>query len=423
MGSLDRREFLVAGAAATGSCLLSTRRSGGPLRLPTRTITRGPRHHWFGYYDKLQFDPTDRFVLGNEVTFEHRTPRPDDVIRVGMVDLEKDDAWIELGASRAWGWQQGCMLQWRPGSRREVLWNDRAGDRFVCRVLDVENETMRELEQPIYAVSPDGRFALTLDFARLQVMRPGYGYVGVADPFADELAPAGTGIVRLDLETGEHRTILALADIAKIPHDGEVLDDVWHYFNHLLVSPDGARFIALHRWRQRHAKTGRPTGGFRTRMITANAEDGSDVFLLNPAGLVSHFIWRDPEHVCMWTRPAGKPSGFYVYRDRTRDIEAVGAGVMTRDGHNTYLPTDTDWILCDTYPDRERKQRPYLFHVPTGKRHELGAFELPKAYRGEWRCDLHPRTSNDGRTVCIDSPHAGGGRQMHVIDVSSIVAV
>ena len=80
---------------------------------PVRTLTRGPHYHWFGYYDKREFDPTDRFVLSNEVDFEHRTPRDDDTIRVGMVDTENGDEWIELGTSHAWGWQQGCMLQWR----------------------------------------------------------------------------------------------------------------------------------------------------------------------------------------------------------------------------------------------------------------------------------------------------------------------
>ncbi len=52
---------------------------------PVRAITRGPKFHWFAYYDKLQFDPTGRYVLGMEVDFQHRSPRPDDVIRMGMV--------------------------------------------------------------------------------------------------------------------------------------------------------------------------------------------------------------------------------------------------------------------------------------------------------------------------------------------------
>ena len=55
--------------------------------LPSRAITSGPKHHWFGYYDKLQFDPSARYALGMEVDFEHRAPTPHDVIRVGMVDL------------------------------------------------------------------------------------------------------------------------------------------------------------------------------------------------------------------------------------------------------------------------------------------------------------------------------------------------
>lgn len=422
MQGVDRRQFLGFGASLAGAGLLGASQPTARREFPpVRTITSGPKHHWFGYYDKLQFDAGNRFVLANQVAFEHRTPTADDTIRVGMIDLEDDDRWTELGSSSAWCWQQGCMLQWRPGARREVLWNDRADGRLVCRLLDVETREQRVLEHPVYTVSPDGRFALSLDFARLQVMRPGYGYVGVEHTHVDELAPSDGGIVRVDLEAGTSETILSLRDIAAIPHEGSRLQDVWHYFNHLLVNPDGTRFIALHRWRKRDPETGRPRGGFSTRMITANV-DGSDVFVLNPEGLVSHFIWRDPEHVCMWTRPRGKAAGFYVYRDRTREVEAVGEGVMTRDGHNTYLPGSTDWILCDTYPDAKRLQRPFLFHVPTGERHELGAFELPAAYRGEWRCDLHPRTSNDGRFVCIDSPHTGQGRQMHLIDIRAITA-
>jgi hypothetical protein len=70
---------------------------------PVRAITHGPKYHWFGYYDKFQFDPTDRYVLAMEVDFEHRSPRPEDTIKIGMVDLEDGDRWIELGESRACG--------------------------------------------------------------------------------------------------------------------------------------------------------------------------------------------------------------------------------------------------------------------------------------------------------------------------------
>jgi Concanavalin A-like lectin/glucanases superfamily len=122
---------------------------GSSRELPAiRAITKGPKFHWFGYYDKLEFDPTSRYVLGMESGFENRSPTPDDVIKVGMVDLKDHDKWIELGESRAWCWQQGCMLQWRPGSTNEVLWNDRQAGRFVCHILDVKTLKKRTIPYP-----------------------------------------------------------------------------------------------------------------------------------------------------------------------------------------------------------------------------------------------------------------------------------
>ncbi len=425
--SYSRRTAIASGLASVaglGSAGMDSLNAATPLAAdnpPSRTITRGPLNHWFGYYDKWEFDPTGRYVLSNQVAFEHRTPRADDTIRVGMVDLEDNDRWIRLGSSSAWGWQQGCMLQWRPGSNREVVWNDRQDDMHVCRVLDVKTRKLRTLPRPIYALSPDGKSAITADFSRIQRMRPGYGYVGLEDPCADQLAPEDSGVWKMDMDSGQAELIFSLADAAAIPYRGEKLADKWHYFNHLLVSPDSSRFIVLHRWRKYDAKNDKTIGGFITRMITANV-DGSGVFVLDPSGYTSHFIWRDAEHVCMWTKPKNKKSAFYLFKDKTRQVDLVGDGVMTKNGHNTYLPiSNYNWILNDTYPDQKRNQNPYLYHVPSKKRINLGGFLLPKKYSGEWRCDTHPRSSNDGRTICIDSPHLGNGRQLHLINIEKII--
>jgi len=383
-----------------------------------RTITHGPGCHWFGYYDKLQFDPSGRYALGMQVDFEHRSPRADDVIKIGMVDLQNNDRWIELGRSSAWGWQQGCMLQWRPGSMDEILWNDRQGERFVCHILNVRTRQKRTLPLPIYTLSPDGRTAISADFRRINVMRPGYGYAGLADPHQDEMAPRDSGIFAMDLDSGQYKLIIALADIARLGKSAPLGADAKHYFNHLLCNTDGSRFIFLHRWRVWQDAQHSKMGGFQTRLLTATL-DGKDVRVIDPHGKTSHFIWRDPHHILAWAWHPSHGNAFYLYDDRTGEARIVGKGVMTRNGHCTYLPGN-EWILNDTYPDRERKQTVYLYQVKTGRTVTLGRFFLPPEYKGEWRCDTHPRFSPDGRKVIIDSPHLGQGRQMHLIDISEI---
>lgn len=425
---VSRRDWLKLAAAMASLAATWARVSGADVesqaRVPARAITRGPKFHWFGYYDKREFDPTNRYVLCNEVDFEHRTPTAADRIAVGMVDTQDGDKWIPLGKSDAWGWQQGCMLQWRPGMPSEVLWNDREEGRFVCHVLDVQTGAKRTLPKPVYTVSPDGKWAVTADFARIQAMRPGYGYQGIADPCADQKAPQDSGIWRVNLQTGDSQLIVSLADIVKIPFGGRTLEQNWSWFNHLLINPDGTRFIFLHRWR---ADVGtaesRARTGFVTRLFTANL-DGSGLYVLDPSGNTSHFIWRDPNHVCAWTKPEGRKAAFYLFEDQTRNVQIVGEGVMPINGHNTYVPIGNglEWILNDTYPDRARRQTPYLVHLPSGRRVDLGHFYLPPEYQGEWRCDLHPRCSRDGHTVAIDSPHGGQGRQVWLLDISQVVS-
>ena len=414
---LTRRQMLTttAGAALTAGCLPSfTVAAEEKEKLPpARQITRGPKFHWFGYYDKLEFDPTCRYVLSMEVDFEHRSPKPDDVIKVGMVDLKDGDKWIELGESRAWCWQQGCMLQWRPGSKSEILWNDRQGDGFVCHILDVFTRKKRTVPHAVYTVSPCGKWAVAPDFRRVQDMRPGYGYPGLPDPKRDVLAPEDSGVFNINLDTGESKLVVSLADMLKIPMPGVELPKAKSYFNHLLISPDGSRFEFLHRW-------GFPKWRGATRMLTA-APDGSDIRIVDPHGKTSHFIWRDPQHILAWAWHPSHGNAFYLFEDKTNGkVEIVGKDVMTVNGHCTYLPGN-EWILNDTYPQgKKREQSPYLYHVETGKRVWLGHFHLPPEYRGEWRCDTHPRFSPDGRSAVIDAPHTGQGRQLHLIDISAI---
>ena len=146
---LVRRDFLKCLAA------LPVAAHSADERLPVaRPITQGPKFHWFGYYDKLQFDPTGRYVLGMEVDFRAPLAAPGRRHQGRHDRSGRRRPLDELGESRAWNWQQGCMLQWLPGSKTEVIWNDRDGDHFVSHILDVHTRKKRTLPAPRLCAQP-----------------------------------------------------------------------------------------------------------------------------------------------------------------------------------------------------------------------------------------------------------------------------
>ncbi len=382
------------------------RLQAAPLDVPIERLTDGPAVHWFGYYDKEQMDPTGRWALALESDFENRSPTPNDIVRVGLTDL-RDRSWRTIGESRAWCWQQGAMLQWRPGHPRQVIWNDREGGRFVMRWHDLDSGETKTISRPVYHASPDGRFILSTDFRRIQDMRPGYGYAGVPDPNREVLAPVDEGIWRVDLETGEERLLLSMAGIARHPYpDADPATDK-HYVNHVQWSPSGERFFFLDRWR------GSRFQGFRTRAFTA-AADGTDLRLISDRPGLSHFVWIDDTSLLIW-----RDGAYRVYPDDGRKTEVDS--LVAPNGHVSLL--GEAWAVTDTYPrGRRREQSLLLWHRPSGDVRLLAQLTSPSKYRGEWRCDLHPRVGPSGREILVDSTHEGLGRQVYLIRFSELPA-
>lgn len=368
-----------------------------PTGVDVRQLTHPPGHHFFGHYDKNQIDPTGRYVLGLRVDFEDRHPTAEDVVEVGMIDLEEGDAWRRLGESRAWCWQQGCMLEWRSGHTNEVIWNDRIEDRFVCRVSNVLTGDERVLPKAVYDTTPDGRFAFRIDMARILDLWAAYGYVGVPDPYAADPAPEESGIWRMDMETGQTELLLSIATVAAFPSPGYSAGNRKHYLFNLQCDPEGRRLLFID-W-----------AGYSTRLFTMNV-DGSDLRFVSSQP--SHYDWRDTSELVVWERGA--------YRLYPGEGGAGGRVLWgASNGHEQFLPY-TDWIIANTYavgPNREAYL--YLFHLPSARFRPLAAFSLPGMYgSGDLRVDLHPRVSPDGRFAVVDSVAPDQGRQMYLVSLT-----
>lgn len=381
----------------------------GCARDRMRPITRGPAHHFFGYYDKSPWNASGQRVLAHEVDFNDRPPSADDTARVGVVNLADNNTFQPLSLARCWNWQQGAMPQWHPAEpERQFFHNDRRESAFVGVLHDVDRGEIRVFDRPIYAVAPDGKTAFSLNFARLQTHRPGYGYAGVADPFADQLAPAADGIERIELASGAAERIISLAQLAALDPVASMTGAV-HYVNHLQVSPQGQRLAFFHIWR-----TGETS--WRVRLYCMGL-DGSGLTRMLDTGTISHYDWLDDDRLLIWAEHPQGGRNFLLCDRRDGSARRIGAGVLTEDGHCTYSP-DRHMVLNDTYPDVHDMRTLMLYRWPDGPRIDIARLHSPKArWWGELRCDLHPRWHRDGRAVCVDSVH-DGSRQMYVADVA-----
>ncbi len=408
----------LGGVLAISAILVTT--IDTPANTAAARVSPANQDHFFGYYDKSPWDASGRRLLTQRAAFADHQPAPEDSLVIGVIDLQSGNEWAPMGTTRAWCWQQGCMLQWMPRrdtdtswwySGNAVIYNDRVDDgdssHFVAIVRDVETTRADTVPRPIYALRPDGRQALSVNFSRIGRLRPGYGYEGVPDPGIEDPAPQDDGIWTVDLATGSDSLLISIAELATW-NPSPTMQDAEHWVNHLQYSPNGERFLFLHRW------TG--DGKWYTRMLTMRP-DGTEMRRIVGDGLVSHFDWRDDEHIIVWADDGGP--AYWLYTVSTGMKRRIGAGTLTQDGHCSYGP-DSRWLLTDTYPGSDRKQTLILFDAQTGARHDVGRYLEPAAFTGPFRCDLHPRWSPDGTQICFDSTHEGF-RGVYVVDVRDIV--
>jgi hypothetical protein len=370
----------------------------------------GPFHS-HSYYDIHVFDDASRRIAAHRMDFAGRWMTPEDRIVVGHVDAE-GGGFTPVGESTAWSWQQGPMAQWIPGTRK-LVWNDREGGDFVARVHDSEAGGTATLPRAVYAVAPDGRAALSLDMARLDTVRPGYGYVG-GHAGVLQRRPRENGIWRLDPATGESTLILSLhRAVGFLMERMGWRERAWHlvrqyvyWFNHAKISPDGRRFTVKLRFRSRNLKRG---WNDRMGVSLTCGMDGSDLRLL--ARGTSHVIWEDSETLYYWGR-----GGLQRVADRSPEGAPLGPlapDLIRANVHIRHFAGAPDQYVFDTPYSEEIDLMTWTAGDSAAQR--IARFVGHTPVRGPFRCDLHPVPSPDGRRIVVTSLQ-GGGRQIHLLE-------
>ncbi|UZQ85767.1 hypothetical protein ODU73_000134 [Thermoclostridium stercorarium] len=358
--------------------------------------------YFFGYYDKTPWDITDRYMLCLRVKDAHSSVAPKEPADIVVFDTYNNNSYKILTKTNVWNVQQGCMLQWLgPDYSKKIIYNDFRYGKYCSVILNIETMEEKIISMPVYSVSRDGKFALTLDFSRLHRLRKGYGYSILPDYTKDEKCPDKPCIWYVDLTSGKIKPILKYTDFADFETRSE-MREAEHKVNHIMLNPSGNRFMVLHRWFCGSKKY--------TRLITANI-DGSDMYNLNDDDMTSHCYWKNDTEILAYTRKKAVGDGYYLLKDKTHDYIKLWPELNT-DGHPSYSP-DGSRVITDTYPDRTRMATLYL--IKDSNVRKLARVFVPFKYDNDVRCDLHPRWNNSGNKICFDAAFEGK-RGLYVID-------
>lgn len=387
-------------------------RGGAPLRLlPEVAIEEvassepdDQRERFFGYFGISPWSMDGRHHL------YHQWTKHDGAVEICVHDRSRGTSRV-LARSRAFNFQQGSMAQWLGGERGDqVVFNDVIGSKLGCKIVTLDGME-RSLPWPVQALHPAGVQALSLNYRRLARMRPEYGYQVEVENFTPDQPLQSDGVWSVDLQSGESQLLISLEALARIDPRNEMVD-ADHKVNHAVFSPCGGRFVFMHRWFGSRGKF--------SRLYCVN-RDGTDLRLLLDHRMVSHYAWKDENSLLVWARAPLGGDRYYIVDMSAGVCVASPAGTLDQfgDGHPSFSP-DGQWIVTDTYPDRARMRHLLLYHLPSARMIEVGAFFAPWRYDGAQRCDLHPRWSPDGQRISIDSAHEGI-RRTYVLDVSRLL--
>ncbi len=358
---------------------------------------------FFGYYDKSPWS-SDL----SQVVF-HRF-HDNKKLEIVVFDRLLNKATV-VGNTSTWSSQQGSMVQWLLCSK-QLIFNALIAEGLGAKIIDLDTAKETIIPFPIQTLHPDGKTALTLNYKRLAKMRPEYGYSVAASNFSSDIILAEDGIWQIDLESGKGELILNLETLIANQTRQE-MTDAQHKVNHIMYSPQGSKYVFMHRWISANGKF--------SRLYVADHDNHYNLKLLLDDRMVSHYCWRDEEHLLVWGRRKEQGDRYYLINVVTSEKQIIGQGVLDvyGDGHPSFSP-DRRWILTDTYPDKSRKQHLLLYEVATKKLVEVGSFFAPLKFSNALRCDLHPRWSPDGQQISIDSTYEGK-RMTYILDVSSLI--
>ena len=358
-------------------------------------------HVFFGYYDVSPLNSDNKLLLSTHLPIDNDQK----VMKVGYYRLSDElKEFNEIGQTETWCWQQGCRLRWIDEKNLKVIYNTMINSDYGSIIYDIKkDQVIKKIKKPIYDLNKEGTLGASLNFSRLQRLRPGYGYSNKQDQFINQKNPEEDGLFLVDINENKSNLIVSLDEISKISAR-ESMVGCDHYLNHIFFSPDSKYLFFFHLWSN---KLNRDARLFRYEIESKQLK-------LIVDNTISHYAWKSLDTFLV-TEFTNDTLSYNLYNIDGSRISTIGANSLNQDGHPSFS-MESNFIISDTYPNYFGYQKLFKYDIESTKLTDIAKFYTNPSFTGEKKCDLHPRLSMDNKFICVDAVDSGK-REMVLLDI------
>ncbi len=380
------------------------------------------------FFDTSPISPSGRYVGLTKLPAEDRMPEAGEPAEVVVIDLATGD-WEVVAETHGWDTQLGAQVQWG-ASDEELFFIDMDVDEWqpFSVKMNPESGERRDLNGPLYMVSPDGRLAGSPCLRRTRLTQEGYGVV-----VPDEAIPRNEGVVDddglylTDTMTGDTSLLVSFARIYDELLDEDEFADGDLYGFHAKWNLQGTRLQFVARWVPHEDDS----WSSRRPMLVTIRPDGSDLHLAIPADVWAlgghHPNWTpDGEHVMMNLKLDGENMRLIRVRYDGENLQTMNDDLLGT-GHPSLHP-DGRHVITDDYSHgplaNEDGTTPIrLLDIEVSEEVRVARIRSKPDYEGDMkvlRVDPHPAWAPDWRHVTFNAC-PDGTRDVFVADLGDFV--
>jgi len=350
--------------------------------------------NFFGYYNFNITDNNDNIIFLE--TSDDKT--------VNLI-FKEGDSYSTISQTLAWNYQQGCMLNWFDHDKNQIIYNDFCIDTngYVSKVVNNIGEEIINFPMAIQAIAVSSRLALCLNYERLNIYRPEYGYSIKSNVDFDNNED---GIWKMNLIDSSYFLLISIQSLI-ILEDND-LDILEAKVNHILINENENNFVFLFRYKINNIRHHR----FYLSDFNGNIK-------LLSSKMVSHYCWKDNSNIIFFGEDNSSNEAYFTLNIHNRDINLISEKLPKTDGHPILI--NSRYLIIDTYPKINRFSELFLYDFVKNNITKIGEFYQPLKFSGSNRVDLHPKFSSCGTKCFIESAHLKNTRILYEINILNLL--